>query len=245
MTGTNYDIVGDVHGCLLELSKLLEKLGYSWDHERNIYQPPNGRLLVFVGDIVDRGRSSYETFLYVKTMVEAGYALMVRGNHDDKFMRWAKGNNVMLLHGLDKTVQSAKNFGTPKEEIYEFLKDLPYYLLLDDEKLAVVHAAWKPSMATRHNMHKKCRTWALFGPVTGKKLDSGLPDRIDWAAQREERSPIVVYGHQPHKELYVVNNAYCIDTGCVFGGHLTALRYPEMEFVQVRASAVYDVNQGW
>jgi protein phosphatase len=157
-------------------------------------------------------------------------------------MRWSKGNNVQLLHGLDKTVKSLEQEGVSKEEILEFFKSTPYYLRLDDGKLIVVHAAFKPSMLTRDPFHKRNRTWALYGPTTGKTLDSGLPDRIDWAIDRKviPGSALIVYGHQPHREPRIVNRTYGIDTGCVFGGHLTCLRYPEMELVQVKASHVYD-----
>jgi protein phosphatase len=236
-----FDIVGDIHGCLHELYQLLEKLGYKWNNKTCLYEPPEGRILVSVGDIVSRGRSSVVTYGFVKNMVEAGHMLCVCGNHDDKIMRWAKGNDVVLMHGDDKTAAALERMGIPKESVYKFIKSLPYYLLLDDDKLVIVHAAWRDNFSARSNFHKKCRSWCLYGPTIGETNEHGLPVRIDWAAQRilQVVSPIVVYGHQPYSEPRVINKTYGIDTGCVFGGYLTALRYPEMEFVQFKALEVY------
>jgi protein phosphatase len=236
-----FDIVSDIHGCLYELYQLLEKLGYEWDNKTCLYVPPEGRKLISVGDIVSRGRSSAVTYGFVKNMIEAGHMLAVCGNHDDKIMRWAKGNSVSLTHGDDKTVEQLEKTGIPKESVSKFIKTLPYYLLLDDGKLVVVHAAWRDDLLKEGNFHKKCRSWCLYGPTTGETTEHGLPVRIDWASKRilKEDSFIVVYGHQPHKEPRIVNKTYGIDTGCVFGGSLTALRYPEMELVQFKALEVY------
>ena len=239
-----YDIIGDIHGCAYEFSMLMEKLGYSWNtySGRVIFKPTDGRVLVSVGDIADRGRSSGTVFNIVHDMVKAGYMKLARGNHDDKLMRWAKGNSVIQNYGLDKTILELQKLDVERESVFEFLKGIPHYLSLDDGKLIVVHAAWRKSLGNRDPFHKKCRTWCLYGPTTGKTLSNGLPDRIDWVPEREldKDSPIVVYGHQPYKEPRVLNKTYGIDTGCVFGGYLTALRYPEMEFVQVKAAEVYD-----
>jgi len=235
------DIVADIHGCCYELYQLLEKLNYKWDKKTCLYKPPDGRILVSVGDIVDRGRSSATTYGFVKNMVEAGYMLVVRGNHDDKLMRYAKGNNVILSHGLDKTAEEFEQQGISKESIHKFLETLPYYLSLDDGKLIVVHAAWRDSLLSKGNFHKKCRSWCLYGPTTGGVDKHGLPNRIDWVAARvlNEASPIIIYGHQPYEEIRVVNKTYGIDTGCVFGGYLSAVRYPEMEFIQIKAHETY------
>lgn len=236
-----YDIVGDLHACLHELYQLLEKLDYMWDPSRSLYIPPENRVLVSVGDIVDRGRHPAATYGFVRNMVTAEYMLSVRGNHDDKLMRYAKGNAVTLNHGLDETVKQLQAQNIPKDSIYEFIKGLPYYLSLDDGKLIITHAAWRDDLLERDPFHKKCRSWCLYGPTTGETNEHGLPVRIDWASKRtvKETSPTVVYGHQPYNEPRVVNKTYGVDTGCAFGGHLTAIRYPEMDCVQVEALEVY------
>ena len=125
-----FDIVSDIHGCFYEFTMLLEKLGYEKD-SKGLYQHAD-RTLVSVGDIVDRGPSSAVTFMFAKSMVESGSMLMVRGNHDDKLMRWAKGNGVALNHGLDKTVDDIRNNEIDVDGIVSFIENLPYYLLLDN-----------------------------------------------------------------------------------------------------------------
>lgn len=232
-----FDIIGDVHGCAYELLLLLEKLGYT--RKGAIYQHPN-RKAVFVGDLTDRGRSSGTVFSLVKDMVSAGSALLSRGNHDDKLMRWAKGNNIILNHGIDKTIEDLERLRIDKKSVYSFLNSTPMFLSLDQDKLIVVHGAWHNGFKDISPFNKKCRSWTLYAPTTGKTLPNGLPDRIDWAIERKEKEPLIVYGHQPYREPRVLNGTYGIDTGCVFGGHLTALRYPEMEFVQVKPHEIYD-----
>lgn len=242
-----FDIVGDVHACIHELYWIFDKLGYSWDQSTGLYIPPFGRTAILVGDIMGRGRYAAATYGFCVNMIEAGHMLMVRGNHDDKIMRWAKGNKVKLMHGDDKTVRDLENRGLNKEKIYRFFESLPLYLILDDDKLVVVHAAWKKSLLKGGSYNKKCRSWCLYGPTTGKILDNGLPDRVDWVEKRElfKHSPIIVYGHQAYHEPRIENKTYGIDTGCVFGNYLTALKYPEMELVQVKAYEQYAENVGW
>ena len=228
-----FDIISDIHGCFYELKLLLNKLGYSEGLD-GLYRKED-RVLISVGDIVDRGPSSAMVFKFVSSMVDAGLMMMVRGNHDDKLMRWAKGRGVVLNHGLDKTARDMVLNEVAEKEIVRFIESLPYYLLLDDGKLVVVHASWKKSLLERDPFSKKCRSRCLYGPNTGKTLPSGYPDRIDWVPCRDTKGevPIVVYGHQVYKEVRVENKTYGIDTGSAFGGKLTALRYPELEIVQV------------
>ena len=88
---------------------------------------------------------------------------------------------------------------------------------------------------------KECKyilNFTLYGEVTGKKDELGLPIRGDWAAKYDGQA-IIVYGHTPRAEVYIKNNTINIDTGCVFGNKLTALRYPEMELVSVKALKKY------
>jgi protein phosphatase len=167
----------------------------------------------------------------------------VRGNHDDKLMRFGQGRNVVQNHGLDKTVKQLEIAGGDKDRIAKFIEGLPYFLLLDDGKLAVTHAAWKDSFIDQDPFSKKVRSYCIYGPVDNsvKFNEHDLPTRLDWAANRKlsANGPIVVYGHQVCNEVRVLNLTYNIDTGCVFGGKLSALRYPEMDIVQVSALHEY------
>ena len=84
----------------------------------------------------------------------------------------------------------------------------------------------------------KVRDFALYGETTGETGEFGLPVRWNWAAEYRGRA-VVVYGHTPVPEPEWLNRTINIDTGCVFGGRLTALRYPEKELVSVPAAATY------
>jgi protein phosphatase len=151
------------------------------------------------------------------------------------------GRNVQLSHGLKKTTDAFEKSGLNKKDTLVQLQEaMPYYRVLDDGKLVVVHGAWRETFLADGPRSKKCRTWCLFCPNKGMGED-GFPIRIDWVRDRlvNDNSATIVYGHQPYREVRIENKTYGIDTGCVFGGKLTALRYPEMEIVQVPARQNY------
>lgn len=231
-----FDIIGDVHGCSGELHELLSVLGYGVGGDATRHAPP-GRLAAFVGDFVDRGPDCPGVLRTVMALVEAGHALAVIGNHDDRFLRWLNGHDVKLTHGLGQTVEqyAAESEGL-RAETRAFLKRLPSYLWLDDGALVVAHAGLKEGMLGRNT--KPVRQFCLYGDTSGKLDANGLPERFNWAADYEGDAT-VVYGHTPVREPAWQGNSVCIDTGCVFGGRLTALRWPEKEIVSVPARQAY------
>lgn len=228
-----FDIIGDVHGCIDEMRELLVKLGYSADG----LTTPEGRRAIFVGDLVDRGPDSVGVVKQVKAMVEAGTALAVPGNHDVKLVRKLKGHDVSMNHGIVETLAQL-SAETPEtvEELSKFLEGLVSHFILDEGKLVVAHAGMKESMQGRAS--GAVRQFALYGETTGETDEFGLPVRLKWAEEYRGK-PLVVFGHTPVVEPEWLNNTVCIDTGCVFGGELTALRYPENEIVSVPAKQVY------
>jgi protein phosphatase len=238
-----FDIIGDVHGCADELTALLAKLGYSVRVEgesaarRAVTHAPHGRRAFFVGDLVDRGPRSPDVLRIVMDMVARGHAFAVIGNHDDKFLRWLKGHDVKMAHGLERTVEQ---FGHETEAFRartrEFLEGLPSYAWLEDGRLVVAHAGLKQNMLGRNTA--EVRRFCLFGDTSGKPDASGLPERFNWAVDYHG-APMILYGHTPVVEAERVNNTVCLDTGCVFGGKLTALRWPEQELVSVPALKEY------
>ena len=239
-----FDIIGDVHGCFDELVALLGELGYrvtrrSGADGRPAYDvvPPDGRKAFFVGDLVDRGPKVAEVLRLAITMVEAGSALCLPGNHENKLLRKLRGRNVTLNHGLAETVaQLAAEDQVFRDKVATFIDGLVSHYLLDDGKLVVAHAGLKQDMQGRAS--GAVRAFALYGETTGETDEFGLPVRYDWAA--DYRGPArVVYGHTPVPEAQWLNRTICIDTGCVFGGKLTALRYPELELVSVPAARTY------
>jgi polynucleotide kinase-phosphatase len=231
-----FDLIGDVHGCLPELRALLTKLGWTLTDEPNAV-PPAGRTAVFVGDLVDRGPDSPGVLRLVMNMAAAGHALCVLGNHDEKFLRWLRGGDVKPTNGLDETLRQFE--GEPPEfrdRVREFLAGVPVHLVLNGGKLVVAHAGLPEAMHGRAG--GRVRAFALYGDVTGERDEFGLPVRRDWAADYRGRAA-VVYGHTPVTAAVWFNRTACLDTGCAFGGPLTALRYPEGEFVSVPAEREY------
>jgi diadenosine tetraphosphatase ApaH/serine/threonine PP2A family protein phosphatase len=172
-------------------------------------------------------------------LVEAGAALCVRGNHDDKLERKLNGRDVRLTHGLEASLAQLESEPPEfREKVRAFLGTLPSHYVLDGGKLVVAHAGLKRELHGR--VSGEVRSFALFGDTTGKKDEYGLPERRDWAAEYRARAA-VVYGHTPVLEAEWVNRTINLDTGCVFGGKLTALRYPELELVSVPAGRTYAV----
>jgi protein phosphatase len=234
-----FDIIGDVHGCYEELTALLGQLGYRIEGEQGGPKvvPSDGRRAVFVGDLVDRGPKIPEVLRLVMKMVEDGTAFCVPGNHDMKLMRKLKGRDVQLTHGLADSIEQIER-ETPefKQSVIKFLDELVSHYVFDDGKLVVAHAGMKEEMQGRGS--GKVRDFALYGETTGETDEYGLPVRYNWAAEYRGKA-MVVYGHTPVAEPEWLNRTINIDTGCVFGGKLTALRYPEKELVSVPAQRTY------
>jgi len=234
-----FDVIGDVHGCFDELVELLGTLGYQ-EQAGGAWQHPGGRKAVFVGDLVDRGPKIPQTVRLVMESVKAGTALCVPGNHDVKFMRKIWGKDVQITHGLADSLAQFEAY----EQHYrgfsrvaaEFINDLVSHYVFDDGELVVAHAGMKESMQGRGS--GAVREFALFGETTGETDEFGLPVRYNWAAEYRGAAA-VVYGHTPVPEPEWLNRTVNIDTGCVFGGKLTALRYPERELVSVPAKKTY------
>jgi len=236
-----FDVIGDVHGCLDELLELLGTLGYTVTpdaegHPADAHHP-DGRTVVFVGDLVDRGPSTVGVLKLAMGMTAAGHALAVPGNHEAKLIRALDGHNVKTSHGLDGTLaqlaQEAPEFAA---QVRDWCYGLVSHLVLDDGRLVVAHAGLKQAYHGRAS--GRVRAFALFGDTTGETDEYGLPVRLPWADEYRGRA-LVAYGHTPVPDLEWINNTICLDTGCVFGGKLSALRYPERDTVSVPARVVY------
>jgi protein phosphatase len=231
-----FDIIGDVHGCREELDSLLGKLGYVRDPE-GVFRHAQGRKAVFLGDLVDRGPEVTAVLRTVMAMEKAGTALCLPGNHEMKLLRKLRGKDVKLTHGLAQTVEQLEREPAEfRDEVALFIDDLVSHYVFDGGKLVVAHAGMKEALQGRGS--GKVREFALYGETTGETDEYGLPVRYPWANEYRGKAA-VVYGHTPVPDAEWLNNTICIDTGCVYGGKLTALRWPEREVVQVQAMKVY------
>jgi protein phosphatase len=239
-----FDVIGDVHGCIDELMSLFTLLGYQVGHYTGAMGqavpfavPPDGRKAVFVGDLGDRGPDTPSVFRLVMDMCRAGFAICTMGNHDNKLMRYLRGGGVQPTHGLALTIEQLAPY--PPEFLLEtrsFLEALPTHLVLDNGRLVVAHAGLRDDLHGRSS--PRVRSFALFGDTTGETDDNGLPVRLNWAGEYRGRA-LVVYGHTPAEGPLWQGETVNIDTGCVFGHRLTALRYPERELVSVPAWRTY------
>jgi protein phosphatase len=230
-----FDLIGDVHGCYDELAQLLTTLGYVIAGEHVSH--PEGRKAFFVGDLVDRGPNSPGVLRLVMNMVKDGTALCVPGNHEAKLLKALTGKKVSVTHGLAETLEQLENESDEfKKEVERFIHDLVSHLVVDDGKLVVSHAGLREDM--HGGASKAVRAFAMYGDTTGETDEYGLPVRYPWAREYRGKA-MVVYGHTPVPTPEWVNGTICLDTGCVFGGSLTALRYPEREIVSVPAARMY------
>jgi protein phosphatase len=236
-----FDVIGDVHGCRSELETLLGELGYAVVRDeagRAIDAvPPEGRTAAFVGDLVDRGPDTPGVLRLVMGMVATEHALCVSGNHENKLLRARRGRKVQITHGLAESLEQlaadTPEFGA---EVDAFLDGLISHYVLDGGGLVIAHAGLKEAYQGRAS--SRVRSFALYGETTGETDEYGLPVRYPWANEYRGKA-VVLYGHTPIVVPEWINSTMCLDTGCVFGGSLTALRYPERELVSVPAEKTW------
>lgn len=235
-TNKSYFVVGDIHGCLEEFRELLmlieEKYGKDY-------------LVISVGDTIDRGVYNVQTLLFTLQMYKKGRFLEVKSNHLDKFVRWLKGSNVTVSHGMQKTVDEFLSLNRDlqeriKEEVIKYYESLPLYIVING-KVVVAHAGIKDEFLYRTD--KEVRSFVLYGETTGRYTEKGFPERVDWTKSRKVRKNHmkIVYGHVVYDEVYINNGCYGIDTGAVLGNKLTAYNPETEEFIQVKSKKAYHI----
>jgi protein phosphatase len=235
------DIIGDVHGCFTEFKALTVQLGYDWDS--GFPKHKQGRKLAFVGDLTDRGPQSLKIVEIVwELAVNRKEAYYVPGNHCNKLYRYFLGNNVQITHGLETTVAEYQELDKDRQreirgKFIELYEQAPLYHILDQGRLVIAHAGIREDYIGKYN--SKVKTFVLYGDITGEKHPDGSPVRCDWARHYRGKA-CIVYGHTPVLDVRIINNTYNIDTGAVFGGKLSALRYPEKEVVSVPSTMPFD-----
>ncbi|MBS2968405.1 bis(5'-nucleosyl)-tetraphosphatase PrpE [Metabacillus sp. KIGAM252] len=234
------DVIGDVHGCYKELDELLHKLGYK-DYD-GVPIHPEGRKISFVGDLTDRGPDSLKVIEKTARIIDAGKGYYSPGNHCDKLYRYLKGNKVQIKHGLETTVEELEQLNerdrkTLRDTFMKLYEEAPIYQELDGGKLIVAHAGIQEKDIGRYT--KRIKEFVFYGDVTGEIMENGLPERRDWALHYKG-TRLIVYGHTPVKSPRSINKTINIDTGAVFGGKLTAFRYPEEETISVPSSMPFD-----
>ena len=169
-----FDIIGDIHGCYDETIELMKKLGYiieTVDDNGENYgihvSHPQGRQIIFVGDLVDRGPKSPQVLKLVMSMTHNNTAYCVVGNHEHKLQKKLKGKKVKLSHGLAETMEQLGE-ETPEfiDRVKEFLYSLISHYVFDDGKLVVAHAGIKEQMQGRGS--SAVRSFCMYGETTGE-----------------------------------------------------------------------------
>ena len=229
-----FDVIGDIHGCYRELAELLDRLGYPVDPgQGRIRGVPDGRRLIFLGDFTDRGPEPVRVLRLAMGAVEAGFALSVRGNHEEKILQKLV-KNTPAKEEVMETLYAIRGEGEEFiNRVKRFITGLPYVILCSDFCL-VAHAGLKEEfqdIETRDQKRiGKIRSLTIYGDITGKKLPDGKPERLDWASSYSG-GLTVIYGHSIVDEAVWRNNTINIDTGCFETGILTAVRMPEKVIV--------------
>eukprot|EP00737_Agarophyton_chilense_P001370 gb/GEZJ01001539.1/.p1 GENE.gb/GEZJ01001539.1/~~gb/GEZJ01001539.1/.p1 ORF type:complete len:436 (-),score=60.49 gb/GEZJ01001539.1/:588-1895(-) len=212
-------VVGDVHGCIDELQALLRLADYA-----------PGDQVIFLGDLVAKGPDSAAV---VQLAREIG-ARTVRGNHDYELIRFCAARR----RGLDPVVspEHARIAATLSHQDYNFLCDAPWFIECAPWKHLFVHAGFIPRVKlTQQNprLMMNMRSVLPDGTVTAKSVAG-----CEWA--RLWTGPqTVVFGHDACRGLQQYPFAKGIDTGCVYGGRLTALLLPENRLLSVAAKRPY------
>lgn len=243
---TGIDFIGDIHGCFDEFIEMISKLGYQ-KNDKGYYTHPEGRKILSLGDVLSRGPKSIETLQFFQQHVAAGLAYMIDSNHGWKIARWLDGKNVKMAHG-DENVAAEfeeyerKNGSEAAEKLKGLLKELlleakSHYIVRKNGVNAVVaaHAGIKDYYIGKQSA--RISDFCRYGDSEG--LDEhGKPIRKDWSISHKS-SELILWGHDPKPQPLLVNNTLNIDQGVVFGGSLTAYRYPEQQFVSVKAKQDY------
>jgi len=203
-------IIGDIHGCLVILKRLMDKIDWQPDRDR----------LIFLGDYVDRGEDSKGVVDYLLQLRDMSPNIrFLMGNHESLFMNYLEGNcdeSMFLRNGGDSTLASYNEDGdinVPPEHL-SFLKSLQSMIEL--EEYYVVHAGLVPGIDMKLQRQED-KMW-IRDPFIYSNYDFGKR---------------IIFGHTPFAEPLVMENKIGLDTGAVFGNKLTCLELPDMVFHSV------------
>jgi serine/threonine protein phosphatase 1 len=202
-------IIGDIHGCLEMLKRLMDKIGW---------QPESDRL-IFLGDYIDRGKDSRGVVEFILQLLEtSGNIRCLKGNHESLFLDYLDGvdSQTFLMNGGENTLASyAQNSlnGISLKHM-SFYRSLETMVELDD--YYVVHAGFRPGVDVSEQSEEDF-LW-IREPFLFSDYDFGKK---------------VIFGHSPFYEPLIMDNKIGIDTGAVFGNKLTCLELPDMRFHSV------------
>ena len=206
-------VVGDVHGCLWELERLLKKVGFE-----------KGDRLVMVGDLVAKGPDSQG----VLELLREREALAVLGNHDAHLLRYRRGEEMKRHH--------EKVAGTLKKADWRWLEERPLYLRFEELGIAVVHGGLMPGVRLKKQKREHLLNLRSIDEDGGpsSRVDGGEPWGRHWKGPEK-----VLFGHDALRGLQRWRYATGLDTGCVYGRRLTAALFPGAKLAFVEAKRIW------
>lgn len=207
-------IIGDIHGCFDELTDLLKRLDLQ----------PDDRVIA-VGDLITKGPKNREVL--DRFMGDPRFSSVV-GNHDRRIRQSLRGEPVPLTKAQRKAIQELE--GAP-DKYAQYLRSLPYTIDLGD--YLVVHAGIRPGVSLNHQMATDLTEIRTMGADPARRKGTAWYD-VYRGAQT------ILFGHWPGREPKRATHAIGLDTGCVYGGHLTAYVIETAQFVSVPAREAYD-----
>jgi hypothetical protein len=210
-------IVGDVHGCLDETKELLDRVKYD----------PAQDELFFVGDLINKGPHSYEVLKFVRGLG----VTVIKGNHERKFLKYLRLEDPPFRRPHFDELRD--KLGDEIEDWKVWIKNLPLYY--EDDDVIIVHAGLQPGVHpkdTKARILTNIRTWDGKGERLDKKKNPAWYDLYTG-------EKLVVFGHWAKRGLTVRPNAIGLDTGCAYGGELTAVILPGRALISVPAKQVY------
>ncbi len=203
-------VIGDVHGCFDEVQDLLKKVKYDQINDR----------LIFAGDIIDRGPKSKQIIEFVASQPNTH---MVMGNHENKFIRYLRGNPISITDGLQDTIDQLSTeleSEANREGLLFFFENLPYAIKLD-ENLYVVHAGIDP----RYSVEAQKQNVLIYirNHAPGRVFsDPSAPPWYEVERAEASKDQVILFGHNTQADTSNATNAVALDGGCVFGDELRA-----------------------
>ena len=206
-------VIGDIHGCLDMLNRLMDKIPWR----------PDKDLLVFLGDYIDRGEHNKEVVDYIIALKRcASYVDCLLGNHDAMFLKYLTGRDVdqYILNGGGSTLkcyginQPGEGYPLIPQDHIDFFNSLKPYIELEDYYF--VHAGFRPGIE-----------------ISKQKLKDMLWIRDTFINSHYDFGKKVIFGHTPLMEPLVMENKIGLDTSAVYGNRLTCLELPRTRFYSV------------
>jgi diadenosine tetraphosphatase ApaH/serine/threonine PP2A family protein phosphatase len=176
-------------------------------------------ILILCGDLVDRGPGIYELINFVRYI---NNIYTVQGNHENKLVRWMRGNPVKVGEALQSTIDQLKpDLERPRhrEELQKWFEELPHIIRFRDDAY-VVHAGIDPRIPIEHQDSRVVIRVRSLDPIWVAEGDPTVPAMWYTNFVQGDRDPMIFFGHSVHEHAFTGTNAFSMDGGCVFGGEL-------------------------